>query len=349
MTVENEKNYRRPRSFFGPILLIVIGLLFLAKNLDFIPGGGWSTIWRLWPVLLIVAGADDLIRREGVAWPILMIGAGVFLLLNYFGPRVWISWTHVAQLWPVILIAIGIDLVFKRESGWMAMIGILLTIALVGGAVWVAFQGYQVAADYSAVRESYEAGAAYLDMDLSLRMGELILGSETDTGVLVQGNITPDEFQDHLEQTGKLVSYKLENNNPSFYPHTARWELDLTDMLGVNLMVDNGVGEVFLDLTGAELISLTVNQGVGRLVIYIPEVSSDEILIKQAVGTIQVQIPDNTRVAVDAQNGLSKVDFPSDFELEDGYYVSPGANQKNAELLIAVEQAIGLVTFQYAR
>jgi len=349
MSVENGKKFRRPRSFFGPILLIVIGLLFLAENLGVIPGGGWSTIWRLWPVLLIVAGVDDLIRREGVAWPILMIGAGVFLLLNYFGPQVWISWTQIAQLWPIILIAVGIDLVFKRESGWMTMVGILLTMVLVGGAVWIAFQGNQVVADYSTIRESYQDGAEYSDLNLSLRVGEIVVGSATDAGILIQGNITPDQFQDYQEMTGETVSYELANNNPSFYPHTARWELYLTDTLGLNLMVDNGVGEVFLGMAELEIISLSVNQGVGRLVVQIPDINADEILIKQAVGTIQIQIPENTQVAVDAQNGLSKIDFPADFELENGYYVSPGANRKNADLLITVEQALGLVTIQYAR
>ena len=166
---------------------------------------------------------------------------------------------------------------------------------------------------------------------------------------MIQGNITPDQFKDNQELTGKTVFYELANNNPSFYPHTARWELDLTDALGLNLIVENGVGEVFLGMDDLEIISLTVNQGVGRLVVQIPDVNADKILIKQAVGTIQVQIPDNTRVAIDAQNGLSKVDFPSDFELEDGYYVSPGANRENAALLITVEQALGLVTFQYSR
>jgi len=86
---------------------------------------------------------------------------------------------------------------------------------------------------------------------------------------------------------------------------------------------------------------------VGRMVVRLPAIESDQILIKQAIGTIQVQIPENRFVAVDAQNGLSKVSFPSDFELEDGFYVSPGANRSNADLFITVEQAIGLITFQY--
>ena len=85
------------------------------------------------------------------------------------------------------------------------------------------------------------------------------------------------------------------------------------------------------------------------MVISLPKIESDEVLVKQAIGTIHVQIPDEIKVAVDAQNGLSKVEFPGDFELEDGYYVSPGASRSNADLFIVVEQAIGLITFEYIR
>ena len=141
MTSNNESKYKNRRSFFGPILLITIGLIFLGNNLGLIPGEGWELIWRLWPVLLIIGGLNDLVRREGVAWPMLLIGAGVFFLLNNFGPRVWISWTQIIRLWPVLLIAAGIDLVFKGESIWFTVGGIILTMVLIAGSIWIVREG----------------------------------------------------------------------------------------------------------------------------------------------------------------------------------------------------------------
>ena len=75
MSKENRNKYRYQRSYFGPILLITIGVLFLGSNLGLIPGSEWGAIWKLWPLLLIIAGLDDLFRRKGVAWPVLLIGA----------------------------------------------------------------------------------------------------------------------------------------------------------------------------------------------------------------------------------------------------------------------------------
>ena len=342
------KSYRR-RSYFGPIMLIAIGLVFLAYNLGFIPGEGWESILKLWPVLLIIAGLNDLIRREGIAWPILLIGAGTFLLLNNLGPQSWISWTQIFQLWPVLLIAGGIDLMFKGQSGWLTILGILLSVVLIGGAIWFASVDFNVSSEYQDVYQTFGSEVDLSDIDLSLGLGELILTSESDQGVLITGSITPENNLEQITESKTQVSYRLENNTPSMYPFTARWELGLTDAIPLTLSVNNGVGEVFLALERLDLDSLDANQGVGRLVIRLPEESSQDILIKQAIGTIHIQIPADVKVAVDAQNGLSKVDFPADFKLINGLYVSPGTNRINADLSITVEQAIGYISFSYAR
>ncbi len=347
--MKNETKHNRRRSYFGPIFLIAIGLVFLAQNLGFIPGEGWETIIKLWPVLLIVAGLDDLIRREGIAWPILLIGAGAFLLLNNFGSQSWISWTQIFQLWPILLIAFGIDLMFKEQSGWIAAAGIVLTIALIGGAIWIASAGYKISAEYVDLRESYDLVVEDTDINVSLGLGELILSAESQEGVLIAGSITPSTKKENLLETQDHISYRLENNNPAFYPHSARWELGITDELNLELEVNNGVGEMFLDLEELNLDSLDANQGVGRLVIRLPKAAAEEVLINQAIGSIHIQIPDNARVTVDAQNGLSRVNFPADFQLRSGLYSSPGANRTNSELFITVEQAIGYIIFQYAR
>ncbi len=351
MTEEKGKrNWRRSRrSYFGPILLIAIGLIFLAKNIGVIPGEGWETIWRLWPILLVVAGIDDLFRGEGIAWPILMIGAGLFLLYNYFGPQARISWTQVLTLWPILLIALGIDVLFRGRSSWMSIVGVVLAVALLGGAVLLTGQTVEVPARYDRISEPVPAEATSAELDLSLDVGELLIGTDAKGDTLISGAITPGDYRDDLASKAGVAQYELENIRPAFFPYTARWELDLNPDLSAGLMINNGVGELMLEIAGLELDSLTADQGVGRMVVTLPESSADPIHIKQGVGVVLIQIPEGSRVAVDAQNGLSKVDFPPGFELESGYYVTPGANQTNADLLITVEQGVGLVDIVYSR
>jgi hypothetical protein len=351
MTEDQGKSIRRShrRSYFGPILLIAIGLVFLAKNIGLIPGEGWDTIWRLWPILLVVAGVDDLFRGEGIAWPLLMIGAGIFLLYNYFGPQNQISWTQLLTLWPILLIALGIDVLFRGHSSWMTVVGVVLAVLLLGGAVLLTGGRVEVAARYDRISEALPLEADSMNMDLSLDVGELLIGTDTADDLLLSGAITPGDIQDDLELSGKQAQYELKNIRPAFFPYTARWEIDLTPNLPAELMINNGVGELVLEFAGMELDSLVANQGVGRMVVNLPGSSTDAILIKQGVGAILVQVPPQVRIAVDANSGLSRVDFPSGFELEDGYYVTAGATRSNADLVITVEQGIGLIDFEFSR
>lgn len=352
MKHENENNSKHRihrRSYFGPILLITIGLIFLGKNIGLIPGEGWGTIWRLWPLLLIIGGLDDLFRREGVAWPVVMIGIGVVLLINYFGPRSWIGWTQILQLWPILIIAVGIDIMFRGQSGWRSLLGVVLSVVLIGAAVLLAFQGLEIQANYTSVEERYSSQAELAALDLHLSVGEFVLGSDSRSGNLISGSITPGNADSDLEERNGQLFYELTSSKPAIFPHTARWELDLTPELQLGLQVSNSVGEMLLDLGELKLDGLLVNQGVGRMVIELPETITDDVLLKQGVGVLEVEIPEDVRIAVDAQKGLTRVKFPGDFELEDGYYTTPGTSRTNAELLIVVEQGVGLVTFRYAR
>lgn len=86
--------YSHPRSLFGPLVLVTIGVLFLLRNIGVIP---YSTmgVWfaRYWPLLLIIWGFTKLVeyfwaRRVGQPAP--GIGAGgvvllIFLILGGLG------------------------------------------------------------------------------------------------------------------------------------------------------------------------------------------------------------------------------------------------------------------------
>ncbi len=79
------RRLRRPRSLAGPIILIIIGLVFLLGNFGYVT---WPTLGlvfaRYWPLLIILWGVIKLVehyraRREGYAPSGIGIG-GVFLL-----------------------------------------------------------------------------------------------------------------------------------------------------------------------------------------------------------------------------------------------------------------------------
>ncbi|HEX4542976.1 MAG TPA: DUF5668 domain-containing protein [Candidatus Acidoferrum sp.] len=101
----SEKLSGKRRSFshglFWGALLILLGVIFLLDNMGVISA---AHIWRFWPVLLIVAGAFNVLDRDRRFWGVILMVGGTFLLLNQLG-LTHFSW---AFFWPIILIAIGL-------------------------------------------------------------------------------------------------------------------------------------------------------------------------------------------------------------------------------------------------
>jgi predicted membrane protein len=81
-------------------ILVVIGLAFLLDHMGYISIG---SIWRFWPMLMVLAGALHFIsQRRG--WGLVLMFAGAILQLNQLGI------THFGweSFWPMMLIAIGV-------------------------------------------------------------------------------------------------------------------------------------------------------------------------------------------------------------------------------------------------
>ena len=60
--VEQKSVYRRKRGggkgFLGPFILLSIGIIFLFNNFGVLPWSVWDTIWKFWPVLLIISALE---------------------------------------------------------------------------------------------------------------------------------------------------------------------------------------------------------------------------------------------------------------------------------------------------
>ncbi len=122
MTEQIERNddvgrpERGSRTRLGPLvpglLIIVVGIVFLLDNLDFVESG---RILRFWPVILIAAGAKHLweARDRGTAVSgTLLAAAGGLLLLDTLRVIRFDLW----DLWPLVLVAVGFRMLAGARS-----------------------------------------------------------------------------------------------------------------------------------------------------------------------------------------------------------------------------------------
>ena len=230
MSESNVPHRRRGGSLFFALLLIIVGVIFLLSNTGVIQGDVWSLIGQFWPLLLIVIGLDSIYKREGLVAPTFLIGIGLIFLLANLGYLSVSVWQMVLTLWPILLIAIGFDILIGRRSIWAAIVGMVLILIILAGSLWFfgvsASQGNLVQGE--AIQQSLD-GATRAEVKIEPAAGDIQIGATDLAGVLIEGSV-PSESNQHIESSytvsDGMGNYLLrDSGSTSYFPGTkpGRW------------------------------------------------------------------------------------------------------------------------------
>ncbi len=106
---------RTPSGLIPGIILVAIGALFFLNNLHIVYIKDWV---RFWPAVLVAVGVVKLVdsldsggRAAGGA----LIAVGALLLAQTLG---YLDGMSLFDLWPLILIVVGVVLLFQRSIPW---------------------------------------------------------------------------------------------------------------------------------------------------------------------------------------------------------------------------------------
>ncbi|MCD5407328.1 MAG: DUF5668 domain-containing protein [Desulfotomaculum sp.] len=94
----------------GGLILVLLGVLFLAESLEWLPN---NIVGYLWPLILIVVGIYLFSLHNWKMNPggAILILLGSFFLIDTAGL---LPFSIVGQFWPLILVAVGIYLLVKK-------------------------------------------------------------------------------------------------------------------------------------------------------------------------------------------------------------------------------------------
>jgi hypothetical protein len=100
-------------SVVAGIVLIALGVLFTLSSFDVIDAG---SLGDYWPLFLMVPGFISFVwprKNADRFWGAILFGVGGLLLLRNLG-IIWIRFRHV---WPVVLLALGVYLIWRALEG----------------------------------------------------------------------------------------------------------------------------------------------------------------------------------------------------------------------------------------
>jgi Domain of unknown function (DUF5668) len=353
--VGNWNPKRRRISIFGPLLLMAIGLIFLLSNLSALPGAGWNLVWTYWPVLLVIAGLDDILRGN-YGGAILGMGLGAILLLANLGllPG-WGLW-DLLRLWPVFLIIGGVSLLLSGlRSSVASVLGGLLALAVLAAAMFwlqptIPIGNTSNIVNGQRISQSLE-GAKRANITLT-SVGRIRVAAMSQSAGLVEGTLDTRNglrVRRDFSVSGDTATFGLTSEGTSVYfgPNSAMdWNIALNPDVPINLVVKPGVGEADLQIERLNLTQLTVDAGVGRTTITLPDSGQYRAEIKGGVGQIILVIPKGLGARIRANAGLGNTMLPADLIREGDVYLTPNYSKAESQVELQVQQGIGQVVVE---
>lgn len=299
-------------------------------------------------------------RRGGFVWPLILITLGVLFLLSNVGMLNWNVWEAIWRLWPVLLIAIGLDILFGRRSAIGALISVALVVALIGGVIWFVntqspmVKGQALTTD-RIVQERADASIA--DVQINFGTGQLRLGALKDSGNLIEGTIARAPGETVLRDwtlEGGMGRFHLRTQGVPFDPWPWRWrgnermwDLNLSPSVPMQLTISTGVGESTIDLAGLQLTGLKVSSGIGETTVTLPARGRLSAKVSGGIGKLTVIVPQGMAARIDASAGLGALDIaPGRFVRQGGDYVSADYATAEDRIDLDVSGGIGQVVIR---
>lgn len=350
------KIQRNPRrgSLFGPLLLIAIGVAFLLSNLGVLEGNFWNILFRFWPVILIVIGLDTIYRREGLVGAVFLVGLGLVFLLANLGYLAVDVWRLVLQLWPLLLIAIGFDILVGRRSLIASVVGMVIILIILAGALWI----MGVSPEQGALIHTQEVSHPLGDLEsanlvIEASAGGLELGALKDSVNLIAGNIPTTnhrQVRTSFSQSGNQGEFQLRESGTAAYIITdsdeSVWDIGITTQIPVQVFSSLGAGQLIVDLSDLDLEEFTADMGVGKMVVILPDEGDFTVNLDGAIGEIVLRVPAGTPIQINTDTVLASVDAPSYFTKTADGLQSPGDGSSTEMIIVNLELVMGSVSIE---
>lgn len=298
-------------------------------------------------------------RKQSVSLvgPVILIGLGTIFLLNNLGVLDWSVWEVIFRLWPILLVAAGLEILIGRRSVWGSLVALVLTLALVGGALWL-FESGIVTRQDAATEEIVQAleGATRARVVIAPAVGSLRIEALPESARLVEGEVhlgSGERLRRAFVVEGETATFTLSSKG-DFVPFAGGWgdewvwDLGLNSDVPLELDISIGAGQSDVDLTGLTVSDLEVSMGVGQITVVLPDEGRFEVEIDGGIGEIIVVIPEGMAARIRMDTALVPRNLPAGYRQRDDVYTSPGYDSAENRVDLRVSLAIGNVSIRHS-
>ena len=267
------------------------------------------------------------IERRGphLVLPLLLIVAGLIALLANFGLIASGFWDRLFQLWPLILVVVGLEILTRGEqttaaARWSAFAMVLVLAA--GGTMYAIGPWLPTSGAPSGTSSAPLGGLSSANLTLSYAAGNLTLASADLGQDLYQASYSSSGMAPSRTFTvdGDSLTVNVKTNFAWLGQNGDRLDLKLNQSIPWAVTVNTGGGANTIDLQTVDLRSLVVNAAAGKVTLMLGAPSSSVPLTFSGVSQdVHLSAPAGTLFSVHASGIASNVTLPDGQKLSGAF------------------------------
>ena len=309
----------KAKNIIWGLVLVLIGTLFILKNLDVIYFS-WYSIWRLWPIALVLIGIAVLPIKDmvKVILTVIVLVASAFFIISY------------------------------PESNWNDR-GFLFRYHDNDEERNVAPDNEDQTEIDQRIFEEYDTSITSADLIFDAAAGNFKINTATSDlfefereGNFGRYNYSIKELEGKREirielDEGRIIKGDMRNKVAMKLNPNPLWDIK----------VDVGAASIDLDLTEFKISSLNIDGGASSIYVKLGNLQKEcKMKINSGASSIHIRIPEEYACEVNTSTVLSSKDLQGFNKVSNGTYVTPDFSSGEKNVVIQVEAAVSSLNIE---
>jgi LiaI-LiaF-like transmembrane region len=262
-------------------------------------------------------------KTSNIFWGTLFIALGLlFLLINFSALN--LDWENIWQLWPIIIVLLGISMLVNSISGS-------------GG-------------DYSSheYREAFDSSITNVVLYLEGGAGNIKIGSITDNLIFVKTECTKSNFNFIKTDTNNIAKLKLRLRGTSFLFNNikcnSKVDIALNEEPIWKLDFNLGAASTRLDLTKYKVEDIKMDMGAANLDVKLGALSEHlNFNLNSGASKIDISVPEEVGTQIKMDAVLSSKNIVGFKNLKSGLYRTEGFNDAEKKIFIEIDSGVSSI------
>lgn len=303
------------RKLFWGVLLVIIGVLFILKNMGVI-WFDWWTILHLWPLILILWGISLIPMKDYVKLILSLVAIALtFLIVSKYdnSDRPFMNWQRNHHNWQFNIDDSDEDSTYNSETQEL-------------------YQPYDSTIKTASL--SFEAAAGDFTIADSLLTDKLLLFRK-------KGNIGDYSMTTTDEPNKRVINLKIENTNVKIKNNSNEVEMYLNPEPAWDFKFDVGAANINFDLSKFKIGNLQLDGGASSMYLKLgSKLPESKVKVNAGAASINIDVPQNAGVEIRTETVLTSRDFEGFKKVSKGHYRTDNFNTATNKIFIEVDAGV---------